>query len=106
MLSRSELREHGWDRNAVAREVAAGRWRMHGRQTVALHTASLGLEALCWRAVFEVGAVTRPGPTVGALPAVGVEHRPTDAQLEALLGVSRNELGRALPMTIGKAPRA
>lgn len=49
VLSRAELRDLGWDRSAVAREVAAGRWRRHGRHTVALRTA------LSWQALFEVG---------------------------------------------------
>jgi hypothetical protein len=56
VLSRAELRDCGWGRDAVARQVAAQRWAMHGRQTVALHTAELGVEAQRWRAVFEVGS--------------------------------------------------
>lgn len=39
----------------VAREVAAERWRTHGRQTVAVHTADLPRLALQWRAIWEVG---------------------------------------------------
>jgi very-short-patch-repair endonuclease len=54
-MSRTQLRRHGWDRDAIARQVAGDRWALHGRQTVALHTAPLGVEARRWRAVFEVG---------------------------------------------------
>lgn len=79
VLSRRELREHGWDRNAVAREVAAGRWRMHGRQTVALHTASLGFEAQCWRAVFEVGLSIARIDGVTALQVAGLRNFADDA---------------------------
>lgn len=68
VLSRSALRDHGWDRDAVARQVAAGRWAVHGHQTVALHTASLGLEARWWRAICEVG------PRVAVLDGVTALH--------------------------------
>ena len=56
VVSRRLLRELGVDRNQLAREIAAGRWRRHGGQTVAVHTAGLGDVALCWRAIWEVGA--------------------------------------------------
>ena len=74
VLSRRELRELGWDRNAVAREVAAGRWRLHGRQTVALHTAALGLQPRCWSAVFEVGEGIASIDGVTALQVAGLRN--------------------------------
>jgi very-short-patch-repair endonuclease len=55
VLSRAELRAHGWDGDAVARQVSQDRWACHGRQTVALHTSDLGVEARRWRALFETG---------------------------------------------------
>ncbi|WP_406832527.1 DUF559 domain-containing protein [Pedococcus sp. KACC 23699] len=72
VLSRSELRERGWDRNAVARQVASGRWASHGLQTIALHTAPLGVGALRWRAIWEVGLRVAALDGVTALQAAGL----------------------------------
>ena len=55
VVSRCILRELGVDHRAVAREVAADRWRMLGRQTVATHLGTLPVEAYRWRAIWEVG---------------------------------------------------
>ncbi|GAA4710868.1 hypothetical protein GCM10025782_03650 [Pedococcus ginsenosidimutans] len=55
VLSRHRLAELGADRNVVAREVRAERWRLHGARTVALHTGRLSDLAQWWRAVWEVG---------------------------------------------------
>lgn len=55
VLSRGQLRAIGLTRWDVRRETAAGRWRQHGRQAVALHTARLDQRAQ-WRvALLEVG---------------------------------------------------
>jgi hypothetical protein len=72
VLSRRLLRELGVDRNALAREVAAGRWRRHGHETVAVHTVALGEVARRWRAVWEVGAGAAALDGVSALQAAGV----------------------------------
>lgn len=67
----------GIDRNAVCREVAAGRWRLHGAQTVAVHTGSLSDVAVRWRAVWEVGrGAVLDG--VSALQAAGLQGFTTD----------------------------
>jgi very-short-patch-repair endonuclease len=55
VLSRAQLAILGWDRDAVAREVRALRWALHGRQTVAVHTGPLPEAALRWRALWESG---------------------------------------------------
>ena len=55
LLSRAELRRLGIERNRVAREVAAGRWRLHGRRSIAVHTGALTPLARAWRAVHESG---------------------------------------------------
>lgn len=72
VVSRRLLRELGVDRNQLAREIAAGRWRRHGGQTVAVHTAGLGDVALCWRAIWEVGAGAAALDGVSSLQAAGV----------------------------------
>lgn len=54
VLSRTLLREAGVNSDVVARQVAAARWRLVGRQTVATHTRDLGFQALAWRAIWEV----------------------------------------------------
>ena len=94
VLSRRELREYGWDRNAVAREVAAGRWRLHGRRTVGLHTAPLGLEARCWRAVFEVGETIATIDGVTALQMAGLHSFTEDA-----IHVSVHHLAKIRPVS-------
>jgi very-short-patch-repair endonuclease len=72
VLSRRLLRELDVDRNAQAREVAAGRWRLHGHETVAVHTMALGDVARRWRAIWEVGAAAAVLDGVSALHAAGV----------------------------------
>lgn len=80
VLSRAELRDRGWDRDAVARQVAQGRWTFHGNQTVAMHTAPLTRTADLWRALWEVG------PRVAALDG------PTALQLAGLKGYSDEQV--------------
>ena len=71
VVSRAMLRDAGVDRWAVASEVRADRWALHGLRTVAVHTAALSREALRWRAVWEVGrSAALDG--VSALEAAGL----------------------------------
>jgi very-short-patch-repair endonuclease len=56
VLTRTALLALGVSRQATLREVAAGRWGVHGRHTVALHNGPLSAVAHQWRAVWEVGA--------------------------------------------------
>lgn len=72
VLSRTLLRGLGVDRHAVSREVIGDRWRVHGGQTVAVHTQELGPPALWWRAVWEVGCRTAALDGISALLAAGV----------------------------------
>ncbi len=72
VLSRRMLRALGVDRHAVAREVAGDRWRVHGHQTVAVHSQPLGAPALWWRAVWETGHRIAALDGVSALLAAGV----------------------------------
>ncbi|MEO7753495.1 MAG: hypothetical protein ABIS35_08790 [Terracoccus sp.] len=55
VVSRAELGAVGIGRHDVRHEVAGGRWRRHGRQTLAVHTGPLSTLARCWAAVFETG---------------------------------------------------
>ena len=80
VLSRTRLRELGWDRRAVHRQVSADRWRVHGDETVALHTAPLSLAARRWSAIWEVG------PGVAALDGV------TALQVAGLKGYSDDRI--------------
>src|SRR4051812_21759617 len=72
VLSRTLLWQRGVDRHAVAREIAADRWRAHGAQTIALHSQDLGPPALWWRAVWEVGCLSAALDGASALVAAGV----------------------------------
>jgi hypothetical protein len=67
VLSRELLRDAGIGRGAVARQVQAARWRVVGLRTVATHTGDLGISALGWRAVWEVG---RPDVAVDGVSAL------------------------------------
>jgi hypothetical protein len=72
VLSRAQLREHGWGRQAIARQVDADRWSLHGDQTVALHTAVLSEAAQRWRAIWEVGEDIAALDGVTALQVAGL----------------------------------
>ncbi len=72
VLSRRQLSLLGVDRRAIARHVQAGRWRTHGSQTVAVHTAGLSVEAQWHRAVWEVGERIAVLDGVSALAAAGL----------------------------------
>ena len=67
VLSRRILRHLGVDHRAVAREVAAERWRMVSRQTVAIHLGPLPVEAHRWRAIWEIGP---GGPALDGVTAL------------------------------------
>lgn len=56
----------------IRREATAERWRVHGRQTVAVHTGDLGELALRWRAVWEVGERIACLDGVSSLQAIGL----------------------------------
>src|SRR4051794_27602867 len=71
-LSRTMLRRLGIDRHMIARAADAGLWRVHGRQTVGLHTAPLSDQARYWRAVWEVGPAIAHVDGVSALLAAGL----------------------------------
>ncbi len=77
VLTRSALLALGISRQATSREIASGRWRAHGRHTVALHTGDLSDVALRWRAIWEVGAGAALDG-VSALHAAGLTGFQTD----------------------------
>lgn len=72
VLSRTELTGLGLSRNVVAAQVAAGRWRLHGRWTVALHTGELNTTAQHWRALWESGIGVAVVDGTSALIAAGL----------------------------------
>lgn len=72
VLSRRLMFDLGADSHVIRREVDADRWALHGRRTVAVHTAPLGELADQWRALWEVGCgTTLDGVT--SLQAVGLK---------------------------------
>ncbi len=72
VLSRRRLAHLQYTRHDIARETAAGRWVLHGRQTVALHNGALGAQAQRWRAVWEVGEGIAVIDGVTALQVAGM----------------------------------
>jgi len=72
VVSRRELRAAGIDEIHVRRAAESGRWQVHGRQTVAVHTAPLDVTAQRWRAVWEVGEGIALVDGVTALQAQGL----------------------------------
>ncbi|MBT9254416.1 hypothetical protein KMZ32_01750 [Phycicoccus sp. MAQZ13P-2] len=72
ILSRSLLRGLGVDRDAVARQVAADRWALPGRLTVAMHRGPLSETARPWLAVWEVGHAVAVVDGVSSLVAAGL----------------------------------
>ena len=72
VVSRAILRELGISSDNVRRQVGAGRWRLHGRRTVAVHTGPLSDRARAWRAVWEVGERIAVVDGVSALQVAGL----------------------------------
>ena len=72
VVSRRQLYAAGLSEIHVRRAVESGRWQTHGRQTVAVHTAPLGVIAQRWRAVWEVGESIAAIDGVTALQAAGL----------------------------------
>ncbi len=79
---------------------------MHGRQTVALHTGDLSVEANRWRAIWEVGEGIAALDGVTALQAAGLERFNDDrvhvsvlhtASIEAVEGVVIHKVIRRSP---------
>lgn len=77
VLHRRQLYGSGVTRHQIRAEVQAGRWRLRGRQTVAVHTGPLDAVALRHRAVFETGADAALDG-VSALIDQGLEHFTSD----------------------------
>lgn len=73
VASRRQLYAAGLSEIHIRRAVESGRWQMHGKRTVAVHTAPLDVVARRWRAVWEVGEsiAAIDGPT--ALQAAGLK---------------------------------
>ena len=73
VVARQILTSAGIDRFVVAREVAAQRWQLHGRMTVAMHTGPLSVLAQQWRAIWEVSQSSAALDGTGALHAAGLK---------------------------------
>ena len=84
VLSRRELTALGLDRFAVRDMVAAGRWRLLGRQTVCVHTGELTDRARWWHAVIEAGAEIAALDGISALIAAGARLDTTEIHLSVL----------------------
>jgi len=74
VASRRQLYAAGLSEIHVRRAVESGRWLLHGRQTVAVHTAPLDLVARRWQAVWEVGGAIAAIDGVTALHVAGLRH--------------------------------
>lgn len=87
VTSRDALKSLGLTYIDVRTEAAAGRWKCHGLQTVALHCGPIGLEALRWRAIWQTGA------EVAALDGV------TALQVAELRGLTDEAIHLSVPHT-------
>ncbi len=74
VLSRRQLRTAGITHDHIRNEVAAGRWALLGRQTVAVHRGPLPVLAHAWSAVWEVGERIALLDGVTALAASGLTN--------------------------------
>lgn len=79
VISRDALQRLGMTYVDVRTEVRAGRWRVHGIQTVAVHNGPLGLEARRWRAIWETGEKVAALDGVTALQSAGLRGYEDDA---------------------------
>ena len=73
VASRRQLYSAGMTEIHVRRAVESGRWQLHGRQTVAVHTAPLDVVARRWRGVWEVGEAIAAIDGATALQAAGLK---------------------------------
>lgn len=72
VVSRRTLAAAGITRHDIGYEVDGGRWRLHGRQTVAVHNGPLGVVARRWEAVIETGSAIAAIDGVTALQHAGL----------------------------------
>lgn len=72
VASRAGLANVGVQRHHIRKQVDRGRWVVHGRHTVAVHTRELSQPELFWRAVWESGAAVAAVDGVSALLAAGL----------------------------------
>ena len=116
VVSRDALQEVGIGYVDVRTEVAAGRWRCHGLQTVATHTGPISERAQRWRAVWETGVGVALVDGVTALQVAGLRHYVDDsvhvsvvhtASVKRLTGVQLHKVVRRLPDELagGDLPR-
>ncbi len=78
VASRALLRAAGLTYLDVRSEVDAGRWRLHGVQTVALHSGELTPEEHRWRVLWETGEAIAAIDGVTALQAAGLRNYSDD----------------------------
>ena len=73
VVSRTALADVGIYRHHVRNQVWRGRWGLHGRRTVAVHTRELSQSELHWRAVWEASPSAAALDGVSALMAAGLK---------------------------------
>jgi hypothetical protein len=116
VASRDALQQLGLTYVDVRTEVRAGRWRAHGKQTVALHNGPLGLEAKRWRAIWETGERVAALDGVTALHVAGLRNYEDDAihvsvvhtaSVKKLPGVRLHKVIRRIPdeLVVSGIPR-
>ncbi|MFD1827228.1 hypothetical protein [Mumia zhuanghuii] len=105
VLSRRQLYGTGLSRWEVGAELRAERWRLHGRQTIAVHTGDLAGDAMLWHAVIEAGArgvldgvsaLVAAGLTGFTIPAVRVSV-PRGARVVKIAGIDIRQTRRLRP---------
>ena len=103
VLSRAGLADVGIYRHHVRKQVSRGRWGLHGRRTVAVHTRELSQSELHWRAVWEASPSAAALDGVSALMAAGLKGYD-----EAVVHVSVVHTRRSVPVSgvrLHKIPR-
>ena len=78
VVSRRQLLAAGMTRWQVKAHLNAGRWKAHGRQTIAIHTGELDAAAMRWFGVFEAGPRSAVDG-VSALEAAGLTGWSSDS---------------------------
>ena len=72
VVSRAALRGAGVTDEDIRAEVRAGRWVVHGHQTIATHTRPLSEMERRWRAIWEIGAGVACLDGISALQTAGL----------------------------------
>ena len=76
VLTRHQLRDHGYDESAVRSQLIARRWQRFGRKVIVLHNGALTLRQRWWVAVLSQHRAALAGATAATGQGLAVHLWP------------------------------